>query len=158
MGGLADRVIDLLTIIGIPEELGLFAYTAKINKPTLGGGHSNRGRTIKPIVRKGKNGAVDLIYKDPQLPTAQLVLRQRFSKQGPKTTVRYEDQSGSKITNVTSRKNSDDIQTASLIEDLMFLESGLNNEKIEKPRKRTTGGFATNYANDGSIVIRFEDR
>ncbi len=140
------------------EELGLFAYTAKINKPTLGGGHSNRGRTIKPIVRKGKNGAVDLIYKDPQLPTAQLVLRQRFSKQGPKTTVRYEDQSGSKITNVTSRKNSDDIQTASLIEDLMFLESGLNNEKIEKPRKRTTGGFATNYANDGSIVIRFEDR
>ena len=52
----------------------------------------------------------------------------------------------------------DSIQTASLIEDLMFLQSGMNNEKIEKPRKRTTGGFVTNYANDGSIVIRFEDR
>ena len=140
------------------EELGLFAYTAKIHKPTLGGGHANRGRLIKPIVNKRSNGAVDLIYKDPQLPTAQLVLRQRFTKQGGKTTVRYEDQSGSVINNVTRRRSSDDIQTASLIEDLMFLQSGMNNEKIEKTRKRTTGGFVTNYANDGSIVIRFEDR
>ena len=104
------------------EELGLFAYTAKIHKPTLGGGHANRGRLIKPIVNKRSNGAVDLIYKDPQLPTAQLVLRQRFSKQGGKTTVRYEDQSGSAINNVTRRRSSDDIQTASLIEDLMFLQ------------------------------------
>tara|TARA_B100000902_G_scaffold11033_1_gene13478 strand:- start:18553 stop:21849 length:3297 start_codon:yes stop_codon:yes gene_type:complete len=140
------------------QELGLFAYTAKVHKPKLGGGHSNRGRTIKPIVNRRKNGAVDLVYKDPQLPTAQLVLRQRFTKQGSKTTVRYEDQSGSKITPVTSRRTADDVSTASLLEDLMFLESGINNEKIEKPRNRATGGFKQSYANDGSIVLRFEDR
>ena len=141
------------------QELGLFAYTAKLHKPKLGGGHAARGRTIKPIVDKKATGAIDLIYKDPALPTAQLVLRQRFVKQGAETTVRYEDQRGSKITPVTSRRAGDDIQTQSLFDDLMFLQSGINDEKIEKPRRRrTTGGFQQNTLSNGSIVLRFEDR
>ena len=114
---------------------------------------------MKTIIDKKATGAVDLIYKDPALPTAQLVLRQRFVKQGAETTVRYEDQRGSKITPVTSRRAGDDIQTQSLFDDLMFLQSGINDEKIEKPRRRrTTGGFQQNTLSNGSIVLRFEDR
>jgi hypothetical protein len=142
------------------DRLGLFAYKVRVSRPKLGGGHHNPGRAIKPIVeRKGNTNLMDLTYKDPSLPTAKLVIRQRINKQGKITSIDMLDTGGTKIKPVTTRGSRaiDFVNSTSAFDDIRYLNNVLSNETEEPARSRVSGRFVTDTTNRG-LVIRFEDR
>lgn len=60
-------------------QYNLFNYELKINKPKLGGGHSTHSRKIQPRVTR-ENGILQLEFRDPDLPTRVVYLRQDLAK------------------------------------------------------------------------------